>query len=230
MNANITLTIIVLIIYGIGIICMILYYSREQTKPEIKIDMKVKQLEEIPEILPEIILDKFQKNPQIKTTGWNEIGNPIDLSKHHPDCENNAINNFKLDTMTTKMQYVYNCAENKGLGDIYEKVNDRTEPESGNWKGNYLEKQNVTCGTNEVLSKFGLNNLGAKGWQYVYKCSKSKTPLECRNVTTPPTDIDIDYTNLKLHSIKCEDDEALSQFKLESLEPNKIYYSYKCCK
>ena len=106
-------------------------------------------------------VSKFNFAPKINTTGWNDIGHvPIFLDRHHVDCKKDAINNFKLDTLGGRMQYIYNCTSNSNLGNEYENPHYTTE-KNDNYM--YLDRQNVSCGANEVMSYFGLQNREG-GW------------------------------------------------------------------
>jgi hypothetical protein len=172
---------------------------------------------------------QFTLNPKFNTTGWNEIGGTIYLDRHHVDCKQGAaINNFKLDTLGNRMQYVYQCSENKNLGPETGKVNPGSEAN----QYFYLDRQNINCGENEVMSHFVLHNVGNGNWGYGVKCQKASNPLTCRDVETPPTEIGKDHTTLKSHPVKCERDEALNSFQLNSWKDGqaKTYYKYKCCK
>jgi uncharacterized protein YegP (UPF0339 family) len=108
-----------------------------------------------------------------KDTGFNDEGggNVIYLDRHNVDCGTGALSQFNL-TRDGKGKYRYNykCASsNKPLQcrDVTTPVNDH-----GGGDTIYLDRHNISCNNDEVISKFKLMSLPGNKIQYSYKCCK----------------------------------------------------------
>jgi hypothetical protein len=102
-----------------------------------------------------------------------------------------------------------------------------------NGKVAHLDRHNVQCDDNQVLSQFKINVENGE-WQYKYGCVPTNKTLQCRGVET---DFNDDGGNmgktafLDRHVIKCNPDEALNQFRLiRNPDNTQVKYTYKCCK
>ena len=168
-----------------------------------------------------------------KNTPWNDNGggNLIYLDRHNVDCRKNGIKRFGLvnDGRAKNYSYGYVCAEKGDLGKKSFVQGTRPDSDGG---GNiiYLDRHNVDCGKDNVISQFNMGRMGNQ-IKYNYTCKKSNKPLTCRNVTTPANDAGGGNARyLDRHNVECADDEAMSRFKLEHPGGGKIQYSYTCCK
>jgi hypothetical protein len=115
------------------------------------------------------------------------------------------------------------------LGSLY--INNTGFNDEG--KGNvvYLDRHNVDCGKDSILSQFNLLRNGEEKYRYNYKCKSSNKPLQCRDVTTTINDDgNGNAVFLDRHDVVCADDEVLNQFKLVRPTDKTIQYQYKCCK
>jgi hypothetical protein len=168
-----------------------------------------------------------------KKTPLNASGDAeaIYLDRHDIDCNGRAINQFRLiEGPNNTMGYIYKCSDNGNLqGEIDTKQTnyDYRGPNGG--KVQYLDRHQVTCGPNKVLSRFKLFGDGGENWQYRYTCNESQVPLTCETKTTESSILNGVNVNLSDHNIICDSDQALAEFQLKSMG-GAIYYNYKCCK
>jgi hypothetical protein len=106
------------------------------------------------------------------------------LDRHNVQCPaGSAIAQFKLNAKDNgnRISYSYNCItpaiENKMT--CYDKS---TSPSSANGFGfntEYLDRQNVKCGDNEVMQRFRMaSNMAANSLLYEYKCCAVMVDLE----------------------------------------------------
>ena len=170
-----------------------------------------------------------------KTTGYNDDGggNAIYLDRHSLDCESNGISHFKLyrnPNNLSQYQYGYTCSTGgPKLGPSMAKNTGFNDDGGGNVV--YLDRHNVDCGSDGVLSQFKLARNLPSQYRYDYKCLPSTKPLTCRNVSTVGNeDGKGNSVYLDRHDVKCNEDEVLNQFKLYRPTGNQINYEYKCCK
>jgi hypothetical protein len=207
---------------------------------------------------------KFSKG-EVKNTIFNdESSNNIFLDRHDVDCSNNGISRFQLvrsvnsqgfqnglfevvGSATNKFRYDYICSSGGNLRPISSAKNTQFNDNNGSLV--FLDRHNVECENNSVLSRFKLiTEKDTSKIRYDYTCRFSNNPLICRVVKTTVNERD-DAGNtvfLDRHDVRCDDDEVLSQFKLVNLpdevitlppfnirtnKPSKkIQYEYKCCK
>jgi hypothetical protein len=172
----------------------------------------------------------FTLDNSMKLTKPDENGFPMALDKHNVTCNNNAINQFSLirhkDNFNDKIFYNYKCAASEKLETPREVTNPKTE---ANNQIIYLDRQNIKCNENEVISSFKLSNALGE-WQYFYTCSKAKDPLTCRSIQTTPAKQGNAASSLVPLSVQCEPNEALSQFNLHNIGNGDMQYNYTCCK
>jgi hypothetical protein len=106
------------------------------------------------------------------------------LDRHNVECPaGSVIAQFKLNAKDNgnRISYSYNCItpaiENKMT--CYDKS---TSPSSANGFGfntEYLDRQNVKCGDNEVMQRFRMaSNMAANSLLYEYKCCTVEVHLE----------------------------------------------------
>jgi hypothetical protein len=111
-----------------------------------------------------------------KTTQMDEDGggNIVYLDRHNIDCGKTAISSFNLQRDPydgTKLQYMYSC------NDVDVKANtcrDVSTPanDDGGGINIYLDKHNLDCGKDEVMTNFRFIREGATKFKYKYKCCK----------------------------------------------------------
>jgi hypothetical protein len=110
-------------------------------------------------------------------------GNSIYLDRQNIDCKNNAIKRFHLvRDGAGKIKYEVTCSS----GDLGSSTNKDTG--ANDWGGGnsvYLDRHNIECGSDSVLSQFHLSRPSDNQIRYDYTCKKSNKPLTCRDVTTP---------------------------------------------
>lgn len=185
--------------------------------------------------------DNLFKIGESKSTTWNNTSDNnhlIFLDRHNIACGNkSAINKFKYilgnsDNLeeANKFKYQYSCTSGGNLKDT--KSLKSTNP-SIDAEFSYLDKHDIRCETDEVLSEFQLQRPSDSTINYNYKCIKSNKPLTCRNLKTQPIiKNEIDGTrNLKNIEPSCNYDEAIQGFKIVyDNSNNTFYYDYTCCK
>lgn len=171
------------------------------------------------------------KKGEARNTPPNEDGeggrNFLYLDRHNLDCASDVMNQFVLTRpIANKIAYNYTCSSGGELGESSDKF---TSAKTGH---NRLDTHIVDCGKDSVLSSFRVTRPGGgDNIRYDYKCRQSKKPLKCRNLeTTADTDGDRNLVYLDRHNVKCNDDEALSRFKLNRKMGKKMLYEYTCCK
>lgn len=178
---------------------------------------------------------KFIKG-QNKNTEYNSYMNTFYLDRHNINCESNPINNFKIELSDdkTKLRYNYGCAEGGDLGDKNSK--DSSFNDAGNGTIVYLDRHNIDCGSNALLNNFQLTRKegDTNSYRYNYNCLNSNQPLTCRKVQSAQIlgvhGGNTDVFKLSNANIKCNEDEALSRFKLFRPDGNSVQYEYNCCK
>lgn len=167
-----------------------------------------------------------------KDTGLNDEGNgnAVYLDRHNLTCDSNGIKRFRLvRDGKGKYRYDYTCSSGGDLGASTSKNTGFNDEGGGNMI--YLDRHNIDCGVDGVLSQFKLNRSGQNQYRYDYSCLASKKPLQCRDVTTPGNDDGGgNAVYLDRHDISCNDDETVNQFRLVRPTNNTIQYKYKCCK
>lgn len=163
-------------------------------------------------------------------------GNTIYLDRQNVNCKDNAIKRFHLsreydkDTKipTGKMKYEVSCSS----GDLGSATNKDTG--ANDWGGGntiYLDRHNIDCGSDSVLTQFRLIRPSESQIRYDYTCKKSNKSLTCRDVNTPANDWGGGNSIfLDRHDVSCNENEVLSQVHLTRPTGGEISYKYKCCK
>jgi len=161
-------------------------------------------------------------------------GNTIYLDRQQIDCKDNAIKRFHLsreykdNIPTGKMKYEITCSS----GDLGLSTNKDTG--ANDWGGGnsiYLDRHNMDCGSDSVLSQFRLVRPKENEIRYDYTCKKSNKPLTCRDVTTPANDWGGGNSiYLDRHDVSCNENEVISKVQLTRPTGGEISYKYKCCK
>jgi hypothetical protein len=145
------------------------------------------------------------------------------------------LNRFQFGTLPdNNSKYTYTCCD---TGGSYEQTPTYKQPDykdGGGGNMDYLDKHNVDCGTDSVISQFALwKPLWGDKIGYAYGCLKSTKPLTCRDLRTDfnekGNDATIEY--LDRHNLSCDPDEAISRFQyVRGENGKKIAYEYRCCK
>jgi hypothetical protein len=156
-------------------------------------------------------------------------GNTIYLDRHNIDCKDNAIKRFRLvNNGGDQIKYEVTCSS----GDLGPSTNKNTG--ANDWGGGnsiYLDRHNIDCGSDSVLSQFRLSRPAGNQIRYDYTCKTSNKPLTCRDATTPANDLGGGSTiYFDRHDVTCNDDEVLSNVSYTRPSGNQIAYKYKCCK
>lgn len=176
---------------------------------------------------------------------YRDANNTRALTKQYIKCDRKPINSFLLKTSylydpavlaINSINYEYKCC-NGGNYDQDFIHNETVVDTYGDGSIDYLNRHEVKCPSDSVISEFKLMNPTYNTINYSYECIKSKKPLTCRDVTTDLID---KYTNaegvgniinLEKFNIECNPDEAINSFKLITANNgNKVGYTYKCCK
>lgn len=112
-----------------------------------------------------------------KTTPLNDDGNgnAIFLDRHNVDCNEQYINNFKLQRDGSKVKYTYTCCK---MPDKKTCVTEQT-PMNDDGGGNaiFLDRHEVKCKDNFALSQFKLSrSRGGKKYRYQFTCCQTNAP------------------------------------------------------
>lgn len=174
---------------------------------------------------------RIMMEPISKNTGFNDEGNgdAVYLDRHKLSCYPYGIKQFQLvRDGKGKYRYDYLCDPNIA-SDVFKDANTNFNEEGGG-KSHYLDRHSLDCGQKGIISDFKLNRSGNNTYRYDYKCIISPSNLKCRDVTTSVTeDGGGNAMYLDRHNIKCENGEAINNFKLVRPNEKTIQYTYKCC-
>jgi hypothetical protein len=179
-----------------------------------------------------VALAKFIKGLD-KDTGYNDEGggNAVYLDRHNVNCDSDGVKRFHLARDGQgKYKIEYTCSSGGELGSPPVDKDTGYNDEGG---GNviYLDRHNVDCGADNILSQFQLGRSGQNQYRYNYKCTPSKKPITCREVTTPANeDGGGNAVYLDRHDLSCEADEVMNRFQLTRPSENTIQYKFNCCK
>ncbi|NQZ11375.1 MAG: ricin-type beta-trefoil lectin domain protein, partial [Algicola sp.] len=102
-------------------------------------------------------------------------GNSIYLDRHVVDCANNAIQYLRLyRPSSTQISYHYKCGQKAltNVRDYYTPAND-----VGGGNAIFLDRHNISCPNEEVLSYFKLQRPSESTIQYHYKCGQPYTTI-----------------------------------------------------
>jgi len=153
-------------------------------------------------------------------------GNVFFLDKHHINCGNNGINQFKYSNPgNNTLRYDYTCLEE--LNEMNSDTNYTNYATSG---GNtiYLDKLHVNCDNNPILNfKLHTEDYNIR---YNYQCGTRSAPQnDCRDIKTRESEESSNSAFLDKQNVICNHDEVLTQFKLNR-NGQKWWYDYRCCK
>jgi len=153
-------------------------------------------------------------------------GNVFFLDKHHINCGNNGINQFKYSNPgNNTLRYDYTCLEE--LNEMNSDINYTNYATSG---GNtiYLDKLHVNCDNNPILNfKLHTEDYNIR---YNYQCGTRSAPQnDCRDIKTRESEESSNSAFLDKQNVICNHDEVLTQFKLNR-DGQKWWYAYRCCK
>lgn len=171
-----------------------------------------------------------------QSTPWNTEadGNIIYLDRHGVSCNANALNQLNLKRKGDaqgnpdgNFRYDFTCTSGGALGPSQNKTTPLND--LGNGSAVYLDRHDVKCGDNEVLTGLKLVTNGGK-IQYQYKCAPSSAKLTCRQDNTQ-FDAEGDGRSVFLdrHNVKCKPNEALSRLHLARKGDGNFRYEYTCC-
>lgn len=161
------------------------------------------------------------------------------LDEHNVTCDPNAVQRFRLvRNGAGKFQYNYGCSTGVELGTAT--PTNTPFNDNGNGLNIFLDRHDVKCSEGSVLTQFKLSQNPAANssqYRYDYTCRAVKEEMVCRDVSSRPCegwcdglDGEGQLVYLDRHDVKCDADEAMSQFKLTRPTPETIGYTYRCCK
>ena len=243
-----------LFIFAIGILCLILWaagvFTSSAKKQESKPSVKPNTANSANTITNHSTSSNF-KPLYKKATDFNDDGggNFIYFDRHQISCVddktktmNGGLNRIHLNRNPdgNKIQFEYNCSD---ISSVFQ-FNDKdlktnlsflrgTDPnDSGGGNTIYLDRHDISCKDNEILTGLQLlkNDEGKIG--YLYACVPSNKPLQSRELSTGMNDYGGGNSiYLDRHDIKCNDDEVLNELKLRrSDDGSQLEYKYKCVK
>ena len=192
--------------------------------------------------LNEPVPKPFNIGSQQNTPGNEEGGgNALYLDRHDVSCSSGALNQLKLERKGDAQgnpdgnyRYDFTCTSGGSLGPSQDKTTPFNEDGGGNTV--FLDRHDIKCDNNEVLTEIRLKRNEQNQYQYQYKCAPSSTKLTCRTDSTQwNSEGNGNAVYLDRHDIKCNNDEALSQVHLVRKgdaqgNPDGNYrYDYTCC-
>jgi hypothetical protein len=162
------------------------------------------------------------------STEWNDEGggNSAFLDRHNISCPSGPINGLRLRRKGDgKFRYDYTCAFGGNLGNPITKDTGLNDTGGGN--SVFLDRHNIDCGSNAVISRLQLANIDGK-MRYDYTCLPSNSKLTLRGDNTGDNDAGGGNSMfLDRHTVKCRPNEALNRLYLAS-NNGKIRYDYTC--
>lgn len=177
-------------------------------------------------VIPKTFTSGSQTATQLNDDGG---GNAVFFDRHDINCNGQVLNELHLNRADAKsIQFQYTCSTGGVLGTPLSKNTDWNDEGGGNTV--FLDRHNVDCGVNSVISELKLVRNGYQ-YQYQYQCIPSTQTLNCRQTSTPWNDEGGGNSIfLDRHDLKCNSDEAISEFKLVRDGNGKYQYQYTCCK
>ena len=172
------------------------------------------------------------KSGSFQSTQWDEEGggNAVYLDRHNINCLGKPLNQMHLSRKGDgKFRYDFTCSS----GGALKAPENKTTPwnEEGGGNAIYLDRHDVDCGSNSVITQIQLGRKGDGNYRYAYTCAPSSNTLKCRDATTPLNDEGGGNSiYLDRHDIKCNSDEVLSRIHLARNGKNQYQYEYRCCK
>ncbi len=108
----------------------------------------------------------------------------------------------------------------------------------GGWRTNYLDRQQLSCGSNQVLNSFKLETNKNNGTaRYSYKCCPVEDTNNSLNFTKIEKNTDWNDPGgwntiyLDRHYMDCRPESAINSFRLQSkYRPDQVRYNYSCLK
>jgi hypothetical protein len=202
--------------------------EEEEKKKEITRKFKSSEPISIVSQAPDSVKPVYKlRNAQTGANDWGG-GNMIFLDRHTLDCGDDGLNQFRLGRPKgNQIQYKYKC-----LDGINSPANIRKDTGANDWGGGntiYLDRHNLDCGKNPI-AKFRLVRPKGNQIRYDYTCNSKKVGGACRNVNTGWNQESNQQIYLDRHNVKCNDNEVITQFKLNRDGKGKFRYDYKCCK
>jgi hypothetical protein len=111
-----------------------------------------------------------------KDSGWNDDGggNAIYLDRHNIACDSNGLNHVlsKLQLVRSGGSYRYNMKCSPSLNNLNCVQKNTGWNDDGGGNAIYLDRHNITCESDEVISQLQLVRSGGS-YRYNYKCCKS---------------------------------------------------------
>jgi hypothetical protein len=157
------------------------------------------------------------------------------LNRHNIDCgSSSSIQQFQLHRPSDHtMQYQYTCAKPVSpLGNCQTQTTPQTPGPNGDY--GYLDRQQVACPGQSVLSRFQLELSADYGHiDYAFTCCQPMSGVlrSCRDTYTQTTDSGWpDYHYLDRQNVECNADEALQKFQMHRPSKDTINYLMTCCK
>lgn len=106
-----------------------------------------------------------------KTTDFDEegSGNMLYFDRHNINCDQSGINNLKLERDGKgKIRFSYACSKVPNITKCEKRTTAKNEDGGGN--AFYLDRHNVKCNANEILTQLKLSRPDEKSIQYEYTC------------------------------------------------------------
>jgi hypothetical protein len=116
-------------------------------------------------------------NFEYKNTQFNDYhdGSTYYLDRHEIDCNGKPISSINLEKIDNQIRYNYKCA-NVPLNAIDTLIQNQTaNNDPGNGQNIYLDRHNITCPDEQVLTNLKLNTVNNSGKleiNYSYKCAR----------------------------------------------------------
>ena len=107
-----------------------------------------------------------------KDTGANDWGggNTVYLDRHDVNCDKKPIAKFRLTRpQSNQIRYDYTCNSKQATGACRDADSGWNQESNQNV---YLDRHDVKCNDDEVITQFKLGRDGAGKFRYTYKCCK----------------------------------------------------------
>jgi hypothetical protein len=112
----------------------------------------------------------LSKNTDFNDVGWSN--NVVYLDRHNVNCEDNPISQFKLNRNSSgdKIRYDYKCMYSNKPVSCRNVTTTKNDVGNGNLV--YLDRHDVKCNDDELISSFKLTRPDSSTISYDYKCCK----------------------------------------------------------
>jgi hypothetical protein len=132
------------------------------------------------------------------------------------------------------MRYQYDCME-ADYGEDTTTFSKSTSCELGhNKKEHYLDRQNVDCGSGNLISNFDVSSCTGDNEKYSLKCIKPESPLTdvTKHQTGCHTGVKKDLQYLDRLKVSCPDGKGLTRFQMSrsGCSSSKVRYNFWCGK